>query len=182
MNVLAFTYRFAALVNIDHCDGVRIQSTDGQTYDVQVVHELIPVTPAPTPTPDPNVTPDPNATVAPQAAPAPQATVAPEKKLHPSVNGTAVQEGAFKTFYQTLIGLSYDSAISEFTPDSQPAVLIAYQLNSGEPNPTFQYFDYNTDFYAVQQDDRPIQFVINKLSVDQMFASMKKLLAGELDR
>jgi len=185
LNIFGFTQRFIELANIDTVDSIAIKSA-ATNYDVQLNHEYIPVTATPTATPTPS--PDPNA--APQSetpSPPPQGTTpaptpTPENVIHPALNGKQVQDKAFRTFYQAVIGLSYDTVIDTYTPTDQPEVTISYKFNNGDPDAVIKFFKYNNDFYAVQKNDDPIQFVISKQYVDSMFQSAVDLLAGKLDK
>ena len=187
INPFNFSQRFIALLNIDHVDAVTIKSAS-QNYDIFLNHEVIYVTATPTPTPTPTPEPDPDAPKEDVTAPpeetesTPAPTPMPEKLIHPTVNSQEVQEKAFKTFYQSIIGLSYDTSIDPFTPTSLPEVTIAFKLNNGEPNVTIKFFKYNNDFYAVQKDEGIIRFVVSKQYVEGMFKSAEDLLAGKLDR
>lgn len=100
----------------------------------------------------------------------------------PVVDGQEVQELAFKTYYQSLIGLSYDTEIPVFTPDGEPDITITYYLNDGQEPVVAKYYRYNSNFYAVKKGDFDIQFVVSKQSMDIMLNNKVKLLAGELDR
>lgn len=99
----------------------------------------------------------------------------------PFVDGLPVQELAFKTVYRYLIGLSYDTEVETFTPDSPPVFSITYHLADGEST-TIHFYTYNSNFYAVQRDDNPIQFVTNKQATELVLDSVPDLLAGKLDR
>ena len=186
INPFSFSPRFVALLNIDTVDEMAIRSD--VDYDITLNHELVPVTATPKPTPTPSPTPDPGAPEPEQTEPAqepessPEPTPTPQKVIHPKVNNQEVQEGAFKTFYQTVIGLSYDTVIDTFTSTSLPGITITFMLNTGEPNVEVKFYKYNNDFYAVQRDESPIQFVIGKQYVDAVFKSAEDLLAGKLDK
>jgi len=187
VNIFGFTQRFIELANIDNVDSISIKSAT-TNYDVQLNHEYIPVTATPTPTFTPSPTPDPSAPEAQGETPAeapntsPMPTPTPQDVIHPALNGQQVQDKAFRTFYQAVIGLSYDTGIDTFTPTAPPEVTITYTFNNGDPDVVTKYYRYNNDFYAVQKDDDPIQFVISKQYVDAMFQSAVDLLAGKLDQ
>jgi hypothetical protein len=175
VNIFGFTQRFIALQNIDNIESGTVKSV-AANYEFEINHKLVPVTATPTPTPDPAVTPTPAA-----ENPEPLPTPAPKKEIHPTFNGQSVQDEAFRNFYQILIGLSYDSAISDFTKSGDPVVTINYVLNTGDPDVTVKFHEYNNDFYAVEKDEEPIRFVIGKQYVNNMFQSAIDLLAGKLD-
>ena len=171
VNILDFTARFVALVNIDDVDEISIVSTIAD-YDISLNHVVVP---AITPTLVPNQ--DSEGEDTPPAPPP-----APERLINPEVNGQAVQDAAFRSFYQSLIGLSFDTIIEVFTPDTDPETTITFRLNTGEPDVVVRYFGYNYDFYAVQKGEEPIRFAVGKRFLEYMFVSMDDLLAGYLDR
>jgi hypothetical protein len=188
INPFGFTMRFVALQNIDDVDSFTIKSAS-KSYEAVLNHEVIYVTATPTPTFTPTPTPDPDAPETSDEAPAledpntsPAPTPMPEKLIHPTVSGQEVQEDAFRTFYQAVIGLSYDTSIDTFTPTGLPDITISYHLNNGEPDVVTEYYKYNNDFYAVRKDGGVIQFVVGKQYVDAMLKSAEDLLAGELDK
>ena len=167
VNILDFTARFAALLNIDDVDEISIVSPTID-YDISLNHVVIPAaTPSLMPPEDEEpLTPPP----------------ASERFINPSVNGQDVQDAAFRAFYQSLIGLSFDTIIDEFTPTTEPEITVTFRLNTGEPDVVVRYFGYNNDFYAVQRGEEIIRFAIGRRSLEHMFVSMEDLLAGYLDR
>jgi hypothetical protein len=167
INTFTFTQRFIALINIDDCEGINI-TAPGKSFDIVIEHETITPTPAPAAaSPDPSATPTP--------------TPIPEKLIHPSVNGQAVQDEAFKDYYQTLIGLSYDTEVDSFEKSGEPLATISYDLAQGKDDVKISLYQYDQNFYAVEKDGAPIRFVISKQYVDLMFKTMDDLLAGRLD-
>ena len=186
INIFNFTQRFVALQNIDSVNEITIKSPS-KDYEITLNREFIPVTATPTPTYTPTPMPDPDASEAPSEAPpeeantSPAPTPTPEMVIHPKINGKEIEDKAFRTFYQAVIGLSYDISIDTFTPTGLPEITITYRLNTGEPNVVTKYFRYNNDFYAVQKNDNAIQFVVSKQYIDQMLRDAEKLLAGNLN-
>jgi len=185
INIFKFTQRFVELANIDKVDAIQIRSAS-TNYDITLNHEYIAVTATPTPTSTPVPTPEPGASEQPAAGPEPTSTPGPtptpENVIHPKVNSQDVQEKAFRTFYQAVIGLSYDVGIDKFTPSGPPDVTITYKFNNGDADVVTRYYKYNNDFYATQKNDDPIEFVVSKQYVDSMFQSAIDLLAGKLDK
>jgi hypothetical protein len=178
MNVFQFTQRFVSLVNIDDCIGLKITGPN-RSHEIKITHQTITPTPAPTPTQAPD---DPEATPTPTPAesPTPTPTPVPQKVVNASVDGQSVQEAAFKDFYQSVIGLSYDSEIEEFTPSGSPEATISYQLQ-GKDGIEINLYPYNQNFYAIEKDGAEIRFVLNKQYVDLMFKTLDDLIAGNLD-
>ncbi|MDR1639455.1 MAG: DUF4340 domain-containing protein [Clostridiales bacterium] len=176
INVFKFTQRFIALVNIDNCAGIDITGP-GRSHSMTIVHQTISPTPIPTPTTDPAATPSP----VPAESPAPTATPIPQKVIHPTVDGTVTQEGAFKDFYQTVIGLGYDSEIQGFTPSGAPEITIKYTMIPGLDPIDINLYTYNQNFYAIEKDGGDIRFVINKQYLDLMFQTLDDMKSGKFD-
>lgn len=154
VDVFKFINRFVALTFIDNCDKIEITG-QGTTYVALLNHETIP----------PETEEDEEDTI-----------------IKPTINGQEVQEKAFKTYYQSLIGISYDTEIETYVPDTDPVVTITYTMNNGEPPAVARYYEYNKDFYAVQEYDYDIHFVVSKQTVDLMYRSMADLMEGKLNR
>ncbi len=156
-NINPFFYvdRFVALINIETCTGITIDS-DKLKSNITITTEKLP------PEGDQQVG---------------------DTLIHAQVNGKDVQQGAFQKFYQTVIGLCYETEIKGFEkPSTPPEVTIVYTLTDNKPPIYERYYPYNADFYAVQRDDNPIQFVVSKRSINIMYQFMDDLLAGKLDQ
>jgi hypothetical protein len=154
VNPFDMTANFVALLNIDTVDGIELTSESGE-YTFELIHTEKP--PA-------------------------EGETEPEKVTQVVVNDVQVQYAAFQTFYQSLIGLGTDTAIDEYTPEAEPVMTITYTLNDGSDDAIVRLYDYNNNFYAVQRDEYPIQFVLSKQEVKIMMETLDKLLAGKLDR
>ena len=103
-------------------------------------------------------------------------------QIIPTVNGQEVQDGAFRTFYQRLIAISFEQEIEIYEPTAPPLITLTYHLTDGSEPAVIKFFAYDPNFYAVQRDDQPIQFVASHLSVNLMFNAAVDLLDGSLDR
>jgi hypothetical protein len=156
INVFTFIERFAALLNIDDCERIEITSPGRDTtyYDIYINHTVL----------------------LPEAG-----EEEGEKVIRPTVNSQPVQDKAFRTLYQRLIGLTYDTEIETFTPSGEPIFSITYHVSDKEPT-TVRTYPYDANFYALQRDGNPIQFVTSKQSTDILFQTIADLLSGKLDR
>jgi len=103
-------------------------------------------------------------------------------QIIPTINGQEVQDGAFRTFYQRLIAISFEQEIETYEPTAPPLITLTYQLVDGTEPATIRFFAFDPNFYAVQQDDLPIQFVASHLAVNIMFQAAIDLMDGNLDR
>lgn len=156
IDVFSFIEKFVALINIEECVSIDIATTNdpARNYSIQLNHVTLP--------PE-------------------EGEEEGEKIIEPLVNGQQVQDMAFRTFYQRLIGLSYDTEIEPMEPEGEPVFTVTYTLKDKPPVVT-KYYNYINNFYAVQRDDNPVQFVSNQHSTEIMYQSMLDLLDGKLDR
>jgi len=162
LNVNSFIEKFVAIVNIGDVEFMEIK-TNSNTYSISLNHEFIYHTPEPGEEPAP--------------------TRIPADNISPTINDSPeLQDLAFKTFYQQVIGITYDTEIPVFTPENEPDVVITYKQFDDKPDIITRYYMYNDAFYAVQRDENPIMFVCSKDYVDRVFTFMEELLAGNLDR
>ena len=147
--------RFVSLMFIDRVDEIIIQSNEKSLrHEVALNHSLVP---------------------------SETEGEAPKDIIEPEVNGQAVQESAFRTFYQVVIGMAYDSLLEEYEPSGRPALVITYKLNDGSVDVVDEYYDYDAHFYAIVKGETGA-FLINKQYVDAMLGSVDELLAGNFDR
>jgi hypothetical protein len=96
-----------------------------------------------------------------------------------TADGKAVEEKAFKTFYQEIIGLVTDGEIKK--PAVGTAELVTrFTLNTGEVKlATVAYIPYNKDFYAISLNGKQA-FAISKSSITTMLSGMDRFLSGEI--
>jgi len=146
--------RFVSLVYIDTVDEIIVQSLDKNiTHSMKVNGYLIP---------------------------SDKEGVEPEKAIAPTVNGTEVQDEAFRNYYQILIGMSFDALLEEYTPSGDPALVLRYKLNNGRPDVVDTYYDYDSLFYAIVKGDMGA-FLVSKQYVNTVLRSVDDLMAGLLD-
>lgn len=89
--------------------------------------------------------------------------------IHPTVDGKEVDESSFRTYYRTLIGLSIDTEIKDYTITEKPLVEVTYVYNTSSNDSVVRFYPYNDNFYAVQVDDQPVKFLVNKQSMKTMY-------------
>jgi hypothetical protein len=99
--------------------------------------------------------------------------------LSPDIDGIPVLEETFRRFYQSIVALAYDAEIEGFEITGDAYFAVTFIQTDGRPDIVTRYYPFNNDFYAVQRDNNPIQFVVNKHSVDIMYNMMDRLVAGE---
>jgi len=106
-------------------------------------------------------------------------------RIRPIIDGQAVQDQAFRQWYQILIAFTYDVEIGvqEENTLGTPYMTITYHLlERGEGPIVVDFFEYDPNFFAVRERPHSVQFVTSRLAVDTMFNMLPRLLAGELDR
>lgn len=99
------------------------------------------------------------------------------------VDGTLVNEAAYKKFYSAVAGLSIDIEIEGKTgaTNVEPVLTVTYEYNDDKPSVTDKYYKHNENFYAIQNNGAPVQFGIAKQYVDLIPQRLKELLETELE-
>ncbi len=97
------------------------------------------------------------------------------------VDGKEVEEGPFKKYYQSLIGLLVDAENNK-EPDGEPEVTTTFFLNKGkEREIRVDYVPYDNDFYVVMRGGKA-EFVISKQQVRSMLNDLELLIEGKLEK
>jgi hypothetical protein len=95
-----------------------------------------------------------------------------------TADGKSVEEGSFKKFYQSLIGLSVEGEVSRPVAGAAD-VTTRYFLNKGEPRQvTVSYVAYDRDFFAVLVNGKG-SFALSRLQVEKMLSRLDTLARGE---
>ena len=156
VNVFRMLDNFVSLVNIVNVDKITIDAPSrGRSHVIQLEHTVIE---------------------------AEEEDGRDEEVINVWIDGETFLELPFKTYYQSLIALAYDTEIMDFEEGAEPELTIVYYLNDGKPDVTARYYPYNDHFYAVRRDEHPIQFISNIRGADTMFETLDKLLRGEIIR
>lgn len=96
------------------------------------------------------------------------------------VDGKEVDEGAFKDFYQVLIGITADAEIDREMAEETPEVKTIFFLNKGSVREAHvSYVPYDDNFYAVFRNGTA-EFVASKRQVTKMLDTLDALIRGEL--
>ena len=104
-------------------------------------------------------------------------------QIAPVVNGQEVQDRAFRSFYQAMIGLILDIDVGPQGNMGAPEIVITYyKVDRSEPPVVVELYVYDAHFYVGRRDNEPLQHAINRLTVNAVFTLLESLLAGELDR
>jgi hypothetical protein len=92
------------------------------------------------------------------------------------VDGVEVKDPDFRTFYQSLIGISADAELDK-TVQENPEFKITYYLNKGDSKvDKIEFCPYNNDFYAAFINGKA-QFVVSKSQIQKIIdgiATVKK--------
>lgn len=94
------------------------------------------------------------------------------------VDGKDVQEKAFKSFYEELVGLTFEQEIDKQIPEN-PEVTTTFTLNTGTDKVhKIEYCPYDDNFYGAFVDGK-CQFIIPKDKVKQMISDFQGLNASK---
>ena len=104
-------------------------------------------------------------------------------QVAPLINGQEVQDRAFRQFYQILLTFFYEYYLGEQDENAftQPDVIVRYHKLDGDTLEV-QFFNYDANFYAVRVYPEPVRFLTSRTSLDSVFSTLPRVLAGELDR
>lgn len=89
------------------------------------------------------------------------------------LDGSQVDEEAFKEFYQALNGLELDGAVKKETGEN-PEVTITFHRNESPETISAAYIPYDDNYYAVSIDGKA-QFYIRKSKVQDVLEAFKKM-------
>lgn len=92
------------------------------------------------------------------------------------------QEDAFKTAYQTIIGVTISGLVDdELVDESQtPVLTVTYTFNNGTEPITVEYLPYDINNYCVRREGS-VDLICKKDQVDSILPTMADLAAGNLD-
>ncbi|MDP4177525.1 MAG: DUF4340 domain-containing protein [Bacillota bacterium] len=94
------------------------------------------------------------------------------------IDGKDVQEKAFKSFYEELVGLSFEQEINKQIPEN-PEITTTFTLNTGTDKVhKVEYCPYDDNFYGAFVDGK-CQFIIPKDRVKQMISDFQNLTASK---
>jgi hypothetical protein len=96
--------------------------------------------------------------------------------IEPFINGQEVDVSAFRTFYQSLVGLSIDSPIEGFEPSGEPEITVTYTDIHGDVRRTAYYY-YNESFLAVEQHGS-VNYVISRRRLQRMSDALEQVTDG----
>lgn len=97
-----------------------------------------------------------------------------------TVDGTAVDDKVARYYYQIAIGLQSFSTVKEgWQPAGDPVLTLTYTRNSDPTTVALAFYDYDTNFYAVQANGETI-FTIKKEKIAELADAAQKLKAGTL--
>ena len=103
--------------------------------------------------------------------------------INPTINGRQVEEGSFISFYQALIGITYEHMIEPASPQGRPELVVTFNTfgRDGSFETTtsrFYHFDYS--FYAVRGEaDEDMRFLVSRQALNHLFRYLDMLLDDE---
>jgi len=98
--------------------------------------------------------------------------------IQPSINGQVVDSDGFLSFYQVLIGMTYEHMMEPIYIESQPELAITF--NPGQPDAVINYFyHFDNSFYAVRNSEEPhARFLISRQAINHFYRYLDMLLNG----
>lgn len=102
---------------------------------------------------------------------------------HFFIDGKACQEGAFKTVYQSVIGVTISNLADQKLVDEtqQPVVTLTYHLNTGEEPVVVEYLPYDINNYCVRKEGK-VSLICKRELVDQILPTLHSAINGEYDK
>ncbi len=92
-----------------------------------------------------------------------------------SLDGSEVEEDAFKDAYQALIALFLEAEYSPAVPE-HPEVRLVYSMNKGSiPEYVISFVPFDVDFYAVFKNGAT-GFLISRIQIEKMLAALDKFV------
>jgi hypothetical protein len=96
------------------------------------------------------------------------------------MDGKPVKEPVFKTFYRSLIGLSFEGDHQKQLSETNPEVQVTFYLNQGKTRVNrISFVAYNPEFDAVFHNGHS-DFLISKDQIKVMLADLEALAQGKL--
>jgi hypothetical protein len=100
-----------------------------------------------------------------------------EENVDYSVNGKKVEEKAFKSIYQAIIGIAFEGEIGKpfSVAGKKPEATVLFTLKGGAGEVRFSFYSANADFYAFSGGTDP-EFLVTKSQVSDAVSAIKKTL------
>lgn len=90
-----------------------------------------------------------------------------------SINGKEIDDEAFITFMEALIGLNFDAVDKERTPEGTPEVEIVYNLLDGTTD-SYKAYSYDANFYQIEKNGK-FDKIANKSQFTSLLEKAKEL-------
>ena len=98
-------------------------------------------------------------------------------QIAPVINGIEVDDDNFRGFYQALISIAYDLATEPQEEPGDPDIVITYHFIRRDFDPVVvEFFLFDANFYAVRQQEQPLQFITNNFDVNRIFELLEELI------
>jgi len=93
-------------------------------------------------------------------------------EIAPTINGQPTDPDHFRSLYISLIGISADVEIDQFTPETDPDFTITF-LKTENRSQTLAFFPHDANFYAISVDSEDPWFVTGRLGLDNFFQNIR---------
>lgn len=97
-----------------------------------------------------------------------------DNSMHPTLNGTNMEEPVIRDLYRQLISLRAEVEIPAFTPQGVPDITITYH-RFDYPDIELRFFRFDANFYAVSVDGRDAWFVTNNRDVSLLLQELSAM-------
>jgi len=114
-----------------------------------------------------------------------------EHEFEPYINGQFIQPAAFRSFFQLVLGLTYEVMVEPHLPQGEPVFAVTYTVTDDVPGgPVMQsrFYEHSLNFFSVMQyrsdrgADEYAQFLVARRNVEAVWRYLDALMAGELNR
>jgi hypothetical protein len=96
------------------------------------------------------------------------------EKVSYKLDGSQVDEEAFKEFYKELVGLELDGTVKE-EADGNPEITVTFHRNESPEAISAAYIPYDENNYAVSIDGGKPQFYIRKSKLEDLLEEFKEM-------
>ncbi|MCL2703254.1 MAG: DUF4340 domain-containing protein [Defluviitaleaceae bacterium] len=100
--------------------------------------------------------------------------------ISPEVNGRQVPVRDFISFYQLLVGITYEQMIEPFIPENAPELTVTFNIYAADGSAsalTNYYYPFNNSFYAVTDEgEAEARLLISRQALNHMLRYLDMLL------
>ena len=103
--------------------------------------------------------------------------------ISPTINGRPVDERDFISFYQALIGITYEHMVEPTIPQGRPELIVTFNTfvqGGGLETTTNRFYHFDHSFYAVRGEaEEDVRFLVSRQALNHLFRYLGALLNDE---